>query len=254
MGVRKKPDTSPKVKKKRKDGGVSLRWLLILVILGGLSVLAVFLSRQWTLEDIRVQGNFFTEQESVLNAANLEKGVVMDSLDHLGSITAIEALPYVRQARIIPAPPSSVIIEIEERKPIGLLFRGSERAYVDKEGVKLPVELGKAVDVPVVYGFPTSFKDTLQSTQFEAIRSVLEMVDSDPFLKATIAEITFVEDEGVIALTDENAVKLIFGKNPKEEQFRNWKAFYAQEIRIKGIQAFATLDFRYTDQIIATSS
>jgi hypothetical protein len=72
----------------------------------------------------------------------------------------------------------------------------------------------------------------------------------DGFGWTTISEVVFDETDGVVALSHENGVKLLFGRNNFEHKLENWKAFYAQVVKTKGIQSVQQVDLRFTNQVV----
>jgi hypothetical protein len=62
--------------------------------------------------------------------------------------------------------------------------------------------------------------------------------------------VVFDEIDGVVALSHENGVKLLFGRNEFETKLENWKAFYTEVIRTKGIDAMRQVDLRFTNQVV----
>ena len=58
------------------------------------------------------------------------------------------------------------------------------------------------------------------------------------------------ENDGVVALSHENGVKLLFGRNNFQTKLENWKAFYTEVIRVKGIQSMRQVDLRFTNQVV----
>lgn len=66
----------------------------------------------------------------------------------------------------------------------------------------------------------------------------------------TISEVAYNKEEGVVALSQENGVKLLFGSNDFRIKLENWEAFYTEVIRVKGIQTMQQVDLRFTNQVV----
>ena len=71
---------------------------------------------------------------------------------------------------------------------------------------------------------------------------------------ATISEVAYSQEEGVVALSQENGVKLLFGENDFDTKFENWKAFYTEVIRVKGINKIQQVDLRFLNQVVTRES
>lgn len=222
------------------------------IFLLGLAVLAGLWMEQTTrITGVEFSGYYFTSAEELDNAFESPVGMLADSVD-LGSIySTVTALPYVKDLNISMASRGKLSVKVNEREPIGLLINGSSHALVDRDGVKLPVQLRKDADVPLVYGFSTEQSDTLSGKAFEQVRDFLLAAKSKPFSWVTISEVAWNEREGVVALSSENGVRLIFGHEEYDKKLNHWEAFYQQVASRKGIRAYRSLDLRFRNQIVA---
>lgn len=222
----------------------------------GVSVIAaLYWNRNVTVNDIEVSDTYYTTQEEIIAAAAIPAGIKPDSLDLNSVTTRVEALTYVRSVIPYIEPSGDLRLTVRERTPIAVLVKGSDRIYVDAEGVRLPILEAKTEDLPLVYGFSaTMSKDTLDSDDFRQIRDFLVGARKNEFGWATISEVAYSVEEGVVALSHENGVKLLFGTNDFETKLRNWEAFYAEIVRTKGIRTMQQVDLRFTNQVITRES
>src|SRR5690625_5329775 len=69
------------------------------------------------------------------------------------------------------------------------------------------------------------------------------------FAWLTLSEISWNQQEGVTALSTENGIKLIFGKEGFAGKLDKWELFYSQVAARKGTDQFHTVDLRFEDQI-----
>lgn len=231
-----------------------MRWVWLALGAGVVASIAWFMSMNWEIEKINIQGNFFTETQQIIEQANISKGTHPDSISAMHVIEAVEKLPYVKNVDYIHEPPISVRLKISERTPIAMIADGSVKVYVDNEGIKLPVIDGKAMDVPLLFGFSTSFSDTLNDDSFAIAQEFLVLCKTDAVLNTTISEVIVHKSEGLVALTQENGVKLIFGAGNLNEKIQIWKSFISEVISNEGFQSFSSVDFRYKDQIVVRKS
>ena len=222
----------------------------ILMVTGIAVLAAMYWNRNVTIQDVKVNDLEFTQYEDIRNAAAVPLGIKPDSLDLNEVIQRVEQLDYVRSVVPYIEPNGSLRLKVSEREPIALLMNGSGRMYVDAEGVRLPILDGKTQNVPLLYGYSTSTDDTLRSESFLQVRDFLMKAKIDGFGWTTISEVVFDETDGVVALSHENGVKLLFGRNNFEHKLENWKAFYAQVVKTKGIQSMQQVDLRFTNQVV----
>lgn len=222
-----------------------------MLMVSGIAVLAaIYWNQNITVQDVKVNTLHFTEYEQIKQAAAVPEGIKPDSLDLQGVVQRVSKLPYVRTAVPYIEPNGSLHLNITEREPIALLINGADRAYVDATGVRLPLLEHKTPNVPLLYGYSAVSKDTIRSESFRQVRDFLLTARADGFGWITISEVVFDETDGVVALSHENGVKLLFGRNDFESKLENWKAFYGQIVKTRGIQAMQQIDLRFKNQVV----
>lgn len=241
--------------KNRKEGpeksGSAIPWIAASILVVGLAVLAgLYWSKTTTVRALSFEGTHFVEKETLKSSVRVPMGVNPDSLDFMAIINQAEKIPYVKKADVNVEPGGNLRIDITERQPVALLSDGDQKRYIDIDGVVLPIVLGKAVDVPILYGFRIGESDTLQGDKFLAVQEFLQALEKRTVSDATISEIAWTREEGVVALTTENGVKLLFGKENFDTKLRNWEAFFGQVIKTKGIHAMRQVDLRFRGQIV----
>lgn len=228
-----------------------LPWATTVMLVVGISVLAaIYWNRNVVVDKVIFSGNVITKIDDLHKAAKINFGVHPDSLDLNGIIARIESINYVKEAIPYVEPNGELNIRITERVPIAMIKKASNSSYVDNDGVKLPI-LNTTFDVPLVYGFDSSLDgDTLKSVAFRQIITFLEDARKNNFGWMTISEVAYNHNEGVVALSQENGVKLLFGSNDFQIKLENWEAFYTEVIRVKGIQTMQQVDLRFTNQVV----
>lgn len=229
-----------------------LPWLTAILMVLGVAVLAaLYWNRNVTINEVEIVGAYFSAPEEIERIANVPLGIKPDSLDLQVLVARVEALPYVKYVSPYVEPSGDLQITITERQPIAILVKGSNRIYVDADGVRLPILEGKTLNLPLVYGFQaTVHRDTLKSNEFKQIRDFLVGAKANEFGWATISEVAYSQKEGVVALSHENGVKLLFGANDFDTKLKNWEAFYAEVIRTKGIKSMQQVDLRFKNQVV----
>lgn len=227
----------------------------ILLLSGIAGTAAWYWQQNVRVSEVSVSGSYFTDSEEIIRAAAVPEGIRPDSLDLEVLKRSVESLNYVHSVVPYIEPSGDLQLQVRERQPIALLLNGSNRAYVDSDGVKLPVYEGKTLDLPLVYGFDTGIKtDTLQSTAFLEIRDFLLQAKKNGFGWITISEVAYDPKDGVVALSHENGVKLLFGHGDFEYKLQNWEAFYGQVIKTKGIGRMQQVDLRFINQVVTRES
>lgn len=238
---------------KKTGSSHSLKTLMAVVLLiMGIAVIAgYYLEKNSVISDVKYEGNDFTSSELLKSAFDSPVGVHADSVDYARLINSVNSLPYVKSSAISKGATGNLTITLTEREPIARLIGSNQQSYVDEDGIKLPLIPEKAVDVPLLYGFPVSpLSDTLAGSAFENVRDFLIEASKSDLSWVTISEVAWNGREGVVALSYENGVKLLFGKNNFDSKIRHWEEFYAKVIKEKGIGAFESVDLRFRNQIV----
>jgi len=236
---------------KKESNRTLLPWITGIMMVIAVAVLAaVYWNRNVTVQELDFNELTFTENEEIEAAAAVPYGIQPDSLDIQAVADRVQRLNYVRSVSSYIEPSGDLRLTIAEREPIAMLIDGANRSYVDAEGVILPILEDKTRDVPLLYGYSVIVKDTLKDESFLQVRDFLMKARIDEFGWATISELAFDPNDGVVALSQENGVKLIFGRNDFEMKLENWKAFYKQVVRTKGIQTMQQVDLRFLNQVV----
>lgn len=226
-------------------------WSAIALMMLGLAIVAGFYFEQNTrISAVEFSGQEFTTAEQLEKVMISPIGLLADSVDYEGIFDSFSQLPYVKEVAVRMSHRGSLTIEIDERQPIGLMA-GKPITYFDESGIQLPGRPGKWVDVPIVYGFrQTTPGDTLEGRDFTQVKEFLIAAKNDLFGWATLSEVAWNKNEGVVALSSENGVKLLFGRNRFDQKITHWKAFYQDVVSQKGINSFRTVDLRFRNQIV----
>ncbi len=131
----------PRIRKRRIEvqrasGRRRLRRLLVLAGLLVTLALAVGVSVSPLLDvdRIAIAGASATPASEVVAASGIVEGDAMVRLDVDAATQAVEALPWVDEAKIRRDFPSAVKIEVVERVPVGILRGGGSEALVDGSG------------------------------------------------------------------------------------------------------------------------
>lgn len=235
-------------------GNYSFLMVLIIAIAGGISI-GWYFNKMSTVQSIEVSGNYFTLAADVVAKSGIPIATPTDSISYSSSIGKIESLPYVKHATLRMSPSGKLRIHLIEREPLGLIIQGDSKYYFDEDGVILPLIHGKSVDVPLIYGIPVRARtDTLKSDDFIEMRNFLKVASQNLVAASTLSEVAWSKEEGVVALSNENGIRVVFGGRNYEQSVQNWSVFYTQVIGVRGPQNFTKVDLRYSGQIVTRES
>lgn len=224
---------------------------LVIFILGGSIITAMYWQQNLRVKLVVVEGNYFTPTDDIIRVSKIDIGVHPDSIDLSNVILKVEELDYVHHASTYIDALGKLKISTRERFPIALLVNGDNEVYVDAYGVKLPIIAGKQRNLPLVYGFDAKMnQDTLSGKEFNQVRDFLVSALRNQFGWATISEVAYDSYNGVVALSHENGVKLLFGLNDFDQKLRNWEVFYSEVVAVKSIKTMQQVDLRFINQVV----
>lgn len=145
----------PRAKRIKKSPGARLRpyWMLFLLVAIAAGA-AGYYGATWPgfyPRQVTVSGNNVVPSSQILARAQIAPRENVWLQNAHGAAARIEAIPYVKTARIHRSLPATVRITIDERKPFAVLQLGAQRAVVDRDLRVLQPD-GKALGLPVIQG------------------------------------------------------------------------------------------------------
>jgi cell division protein FtsQ len=242
-----------------KDKGAQLKaisWVAAAFFLVGIAVISgLYFEQNTEIRGIEFKGNHYTSTDDLLKSIESPVGLMADSVNYSALFNSIKTLPYVKDVSVSMSIRGTLSFNVSEHEPLALLVDGSDRVYVTESGIKLPLVHGKGNDVPLVYGFSVMpVSDTLSNNAYSNVEQFLLDAKENRFGWLTISEVAWNEREGVVALSHENGVKLIFGHENYKERLIFWENFYSEVVARKGIRSFQSVDLRFRNQIVTYES
>lgn len=177
--------------RKRKFGGKTwplYRRILVVatvVLAGGLVVYgaghfllyspSVMLDRP---DQLQIEGNRFVTRDAVVGkfAADMGHSVIFVPLQERRA--ALEALPWVEQARVLRVLPDLIRVEITERTPLAFLRTGDELSLVDANGVVLERPGEANFHFPVVSGIRRSIPLGVRAKRMKVFAQFMKDIES----------------------------------------------------------------------------
>ncbi|MEP6991370.1 MAG: FtsQ-type POTRA domain-containing protein, partial [bacterium] len=222
------------------------RWRLAL---GALLLVVLFASPLWGPLVLRHLDFFRVRRIEVLGARYTPAGEVLQRLrvdttrsiwDPVAPLEArVQAHPQVEHAVITRRLPGTLVVEITERRPVGLVSTPEGFRAVDERGVRLPLDPSRTpVDAPVVSATP---RDT-------AVYHLLGGMQRDvPRLYARLSSISRVgRDEVVLHLANLSVRAMTSVTLARLSDIEPVE----RDLARRQLHA-AELDLRYRDQVIA---
>ncbi len=228
-------------------------WFLAVVLLGiGAVVAGLYWSQTIKVDRVEVYGTELADKQDILGQAEYTVGMKRDSVSMIKVMKQVETVEFVRSANVSISLNGTMELEIDERQPLALLADNSPKVWVDREGVILPMKLGFDINIPLLRGFSgVQPQDTLDSQAFREVTDFLTKARKDPFTWSTVSEVLHKPGKGVIAISNESNVRLIFGTKEFDRKMKYWKAYYAQVLKHKQQPEHREIDLRFEGQIVA---
>jgi len=254
-----------------KRSGFHQGMALMILIVMGLGVWGWFMSIK--LDQIKVTGTESAEAVDIKTLASLSEGERLFHIDAAQLSSRVEQHPWVLEAHISRFPTGTLRIKIVERKPVVLVLNSSGRPafFLDRDGIRLPLAVERAYDVPVFHGYSDGFSElgeTSNSTVREFLRVLADDVagTADMISEVRLDSKTKVESKTRSAaetkvtadlielrlepLGNHGAVPVVLGSSKFEQKFNMLHAFWYQAMLPGQEQDFGWIDLRYDSQIV----
>jgi len=225
----------------------------VALIIGGVWWAHGFLRQLSYLEvrEIRVRGNVHLETTEILSRLRLRPPVNILQLNLEEVAGRITTHPWVLSASIQRQPPLSLIITVEERRPVALLSVGktyllSADAVILEE---VRTRLGQALPLlRAAWRAEARAGEHLDDRRLLGGLELLELLQEAPLLKQTpVEEVTAEADGNYILRLAGNRTILRIGPEPLAQLHRLSLALGHREARL---QSFVYADLRFPGRVI----
>ena len=227
-----------------------------IAILMSLATAITLLTLQWQtnreIRDVRIKGSDMVSLDEVYPTLEFLIGQHPDSVSSVDVLEPLSEFAAIRSAHYWVDPSGTLVLDIEDRTPVGLWFEGVSPKLVSTEGVFLPYQETLGSTYPIIVGFGAGdlTETGIQAEEFESLGVFLEGAQNYPTVWSSLSEVGYHPTEGIIALSHEAGVKLIFGSSNLDAAMQKWTEFYTKEALNRGMQTFHTIDLRYRGQIV----
>ncbi|GET30133.1 cell division protein FtsQ/DivIB [Prolixibacter sp. SD074] len=182
-------------------------------------------------------------------------GKRLDSINTRAIEAGLEKLQAIGHAQVYTTLASrtgrdkggSLVVRIEQRKPIFRVFTSGLDYYMDNEGNVMNWTPKYTARVILVGG------SVSRKFARETLVPLVSYIGSDDFLKAQIDQI-YVDDDGDLTMIPRIGDQRIeFGKaDGYQIKFRNLKALYTEGFRHGGWSKYKCINLKYRNQIVCT--
>ena len=212
--------------------------------------------------EVKIQGEeenyFLTKMEirDMASAGNQDsiKGGKLIHINQRAIENRLKNNKFVRSVEVVEDHRGGLSICVVQNRPIARVFKNGKSFYVDGNGGILPLSNVYTARVPVVFCQNRFFSEPSDSLSLEgemAFVEMLNLIDSDQFLKAQIAEMTVKKNDEIILHTQISKQPVEFGKCEQlVSKFESFRLVYENILPRKGWGTYEEISLKYKDQII----
>ena len=231
-------------RRQRKWNAIESVVFIMLVLVTGFVLLH---SPVFEVRKVLVRGNHFLSEEKVRSVADIGLGVNIFNLKMAGVSANLKQVPMIKEAQVNRSLPSTVIITVVERVPLGLLPTKEGFIEVDDEGIYLAGAAAGTPGLPVITGVQVDVSAPGQLIESEGLKSALAVIEGLPVGSAANLSEVHVDDDGQIKIYTTEGYQCRFGL-PQEIQEKG--VIFQQvllELRKQGAKIYY-IDLTYTGQ------
>jgi len=200
---------------------------------------------------VEVMGTRFLPPHVVVAAAGLAQGASVFDPSGVWE-ERVERLHLVRSARAHRRLPATVVIEVEERRPVALV-RTPELRPVDRHGQILPIRTaGRRIDLPVVDGVTgLTAAGRVADTRVRALVAFAgRTAELEPSLADRLSEVGLRDGVLRLALRDPAGASVILPPRPEALHLAELRIALADLAARGELERVRHIDLRYRDQAI----
>ena len=153
----------------------------------------------------------------------------------------------IKKAELYLSLDGTLSISVKQREPLVRVFEGDESYYLDDEMNHFPLSDQYSARVLQVYW------DEITESRIAILESLIDLIDSDNFLKAQITAIAFDENNEIVLYPRAGDHKIILGEaDDFRNKFEKLKVFYRQGLEKVGWDRYSMINLNYKDQVVCT--
>lgn len=227
---------------------VALLGLLVVGIQNASSALAE--SDFFKMSHIKVVGNHLLPEQEVIAWSKLQVGDNLFDCDLAEVTKRVENQPIVKRVLLLREPPETVVISLEERKPVALIATESGLMGLDAESQLFPIP-NTPIDLPIISNLTLAQDSTgtLHNKRLPTWTAFLVNLKTEtPNFWNEISDIHVTDkNTATVYLVGDQLTLHMHQKNPKQ-QVQNFRA-YTQAASQK-VADLAYIDLRFENQVV----
>jgi len=147
------------------------------------------ITSEFELQDIKISGNTLVSRSRILQMIGLDPGVKLLAIQVDQVAEKLLESPFVESASAAYSLPSTLRIEIVERKPMAFVY-GNGLNMIDEMGFIMPIPpISKSWDLPVITGFKENIGVQGAVTSSARLKKVLNLLSDISEMKAPFPQL-----------------------------------------------------------------
>ncbi len=244
------------------SASMSARFAIIVtsIVVVFLVTWTTYLASTTTIDTIEVAGTRHASIEGILELAGVHRGDTLFATDPDFVAARVTRHPWVREATVTRWPTGTLSISVRERTPVTLVVgrTGLPLYYLDRDGVKLPVDTLARYDVPLLRGFDRDPRAIAGSGARAEDGDMLELLQAletlEPAADDLISDVVLLEHGGVEILTapfrQKKSIRVKLGRGDYEQKFAKLVAFWEQAVVGSSVKSIEWIDLRFEGQVV----
>lgn len=206
-------------------------------------------SPSFAVTQIEVRGASRVSEPRILEAAGIELGANLWTLDTRAVQARLAAIPEIARADVVRAFPNAVTIAVEERRPFTLVH-AARLHWLDEDGRVLGEETRAVVpELPVISGLTEEELAAMRTSPGPKARAAVALIRAllraGSTLASEISEIDMSLPEGPVLYTVDD-IEVRLGAEDWEERLARLEGVLAQV----ATQDLRAVDLRFRDQVV----
>ena len=155
--------------------------------------------------------------------------------------------PNIKKAELYLSLDGILSIDVKQREPLVRVFEENESYYLDEEMNHFALSDQYSARVLLVYW------DEITESRIAILDPLIDLINSDKFLKAQITAIVFDENNEIVLYPRVGAHKIILGEAEDfRNKFKKLKVFYRQGLEKVGWDRYSMINLKYHNQVVCT--
>ena len=195
--------------KKRKHNLLESVLFLTIVVIAAYVILR---SPYFDVRQVVVTGNQYLAEEVILAATPINAGENIFGINVAGATEELKKVPMVKEARISRDLPATLLINVTERRPLGILPTGGGFVEVDEEGMCLQRSGAGVPGLPVITGIAVEMVAPGDFIQNELLMEALAVIGELPQSVTEDLSEVHIDSDGQVKVYTMGQITCYFGE------------------------------------------